>query len=129
MILINWSRARHSYFWSKYLILISAVYPIGAAFGQPDRTAGAYGQSAYGAYGSMLQQAGYAGAPGAAASPYGTGYGNVFPFIYVTVSFYPRLSDDGITNCLLFRRRNFPDCLSLKLLSMYFNFCNIGNGL
>ncbi|XP_065059804.1 RNA-binding protein Musashi homolog 2-like isoform X2 [Rhopilema esculentum] len=46
----------------------------GAAYGQADGSAGAYGQNAYGAYGSMLQQAGYAQAPGAAAGPYGAGY-------------------------------------------------------
>lgn len=43
------------------------------AYGQ-DRGQGAYGQGAYGAYGSMMQQAGYAQAPGAAAAPYGVGY-------------------------------------------------------
>lgn len=55
------------------------------AFGQPDRSGGAYGQNAYGAYGSMLQQAAYAGAPGAAASPYGANYG-MFIFLWIQMS-------------------------------------------
>jgi len=59
-----------------------------AAFGQADRSGGAFGQSAYGAYGSMLQQASYAGAPGAAASPYGATYGGATSTAYPDPSAY-----------------------------------------
>ena len=63
------------YTYIEITAILMHVLITGAAFGQADRSGGAFGQSAYGAYGSMLQQAGYAGAPGAAASPYGAGYG------------------------------------------------------
>ncbi len=45
-----------------------------AAFGQ-DRSQAYGAQGGYGGYGSMMQQAAYAQAPGAAAGPYGAGYG------------------------------------------------------
>ena len=57
------------------LLLCCAFFSAGG-FSQGER-AGPYTPAAYGAYASMMQQQ-YAQAPGAAAAPYGAGYGMLF---------------------------------------------------